>query len=370
MKKIINWTIGSFLRTLFRIVAYLIVGSIIAILCNKIGINLFIDVNASTATNWSQGLPNISRGEFYRCTGNNCTNIGLNDNGLTLEDTSIRRLFSTNNINFDRPVIFQFPTGTLKSDYLYLGEVYICGSKNYSDSSYTIFSAPYSTPMISNSNQIAINYMGLGSRPGADSADCSFKLCRLYSGLFVPNEVSTWASLKLNPNKAINDMHFAIFSYNVRELGIYTDAIKSIIENSNGSVVEAVDKITAEAKKTNDTLNDTDVTDSTNQASDFFNKFDSGDTGSLMNLISLPLKFLNRLNSSCKAVNLPIPHFTNINLPCMSTIYNQNNDFKPVFDIIRLIINGLICYKCLRSLIYFINELKDPEKDNLEVLDL
>lgn len=202
-------------------------------------------LSASTANNWAQGLPNIARGEFYRCTGSNCTNIGLNNNGLTLEDGSVRRIFTTPNINFDRPVIFQFPTGSLKTGYLYLGEVYICGSKNYSDSTYTMYAGPYSTPLNSSSKQVLINYMGMNKQPGIE---ITYNLCRLYSGLFVPNEAVTWASFKLDPNTATNDINFSIISYNIKELGIYGDTIKSIIDESNGSVTNAVDKV-------NETLN-------------------------------------------------------------------------------------------------------------------
>lgn len=224
-------------------------------------------LKASTANNWAQGLPNVARGEFYRCTGSNCTNIGLDNNGLTLEDGSVRRIFTTPNINFDRPVIFQFPTGSLKTGYLYLGEVYICGSKNYSDSTYTMYAGPYSTPLNSSSKQVLINYMGLNKQPGIE---ISYNLCRLYSGLFVPNEEVTWASFKLDPNTATNDINFSIISYNIKELGIYGDTIKNIIDESNGSVTNAVDKVNDTLKKDHNYNNDASVNTEEDK-----NKFDN-----------------------------------------------------------------------------------------------
>lgn len=228
-----------------------------------------IRLKASSANNWAQGLPNVARGEFYRCTSSDCTNVGLNNNGLSLEDGSIRRIFTTPNINFDRPIIFQFPTGSLKTGYLYLGEVYICGSKNYSDSTYTMYAGPYSTPLKSSSKQVLINYMGLDEQPGIE---ITYNMCRLYTGLFVPNEAVTWASFKLEPKTAKNNINYSIISYNIKELGIYGDTIKSIIDESNGSVTNAVDKVNETLNKDNDYNNNASV--NTEEEKNKFNNYE------------------------------------------------------------------------------------------------
>lgn len=144
----------------------------------------------------------------------------------------------------------------------------------------------------------------------------------------------------------------------------YEEGVGAIIDNKS-------DEIIKEQEKTNDILNDSDITESDSEFNSFFSNFDDGDTGSLMNLVSLPLSYLERLKGTCKTVNLPLPYFGNVQLQCMSsTVYNQNNDLKPIFVLVKLLINGIICYKCLKGLIYFIKDLKEPDKDNLEVLDL
>ena len=42
MKKIFDWTVGSFFRTFGRIIAFIVIGGIIVILAEKSGIKLLI----------------------------------------------------------------------------------------------------------------------------------------------------------------------------------------------------------------------------------------------------------------------------------------------------------------------------------------
>lgn len=49
IKKVFNWSFGAFFRTIGRILAYLSIGFLLAIVCSKLGLNLgYIKVNAST----------------------------------------------------------------------------------------------------------------------------------------------------------------------------------------------------------------------------------------------------------------------------------------------------------------------------------
>lgn len=118
------------------------------------------------------------------------------------------------------------------------------------------------------------------------------------------------------------------------------------------------------------TINSDNVEESTNSATDFFNNFDSGDTGSLMNLVSLPLKFISNLNNSCTPIVLNTGYLGTINLPCMSTYLYNNSDFAGLFNIISLVLNGLIMYGCIKSIINCVSKLKNPDNDEVEVMDL
>lgn len=51
IKKVFNWSFGAFFRTIGRILAYLSIGFLLAIVCSKLGLNLgYIQVNASTVS--------------------------------------------------------------------------------------------------------------------------------------------------------------------------------------------------------------------------------------------------------------------------------------------------------------------------------
>ena len=117
-------------------------------------------------------------------------------------------------------------------------------------------------------------------------------------------------------------------------------------------------------------INSDNVEESTSSASDFFNNFDSGDTGSLMNLVSLPLKFLGNLSNSCTPIVLNTGYLGTINLPCMSTYLYSNSDFAGLFNIISLVLNGVVMYGCIKSIINCVSKLKNPDDDEVEVMDL
>lgn len=120
----------------------------------------------------------------------------------------------------------------------------------------------------------------------------------------------------------------------------------------------------------NNNINDDNVDSSQNDITNFFNQFSSGDDKGLQDIINLPLQYVSNLSSACKPINLPLGQLGQTTLPCMSTsVYNQPK-VKSIIDTISVVINGLIMYKCISSLLLFIHDLRDPDKDNLEVMDL
>lgn len=135
-------------------------------------------------------------------------------------------------------------------------------------------------------------------------------------------------------------------------------------------VIDSIEDNKKAVQDLNDDINNDNVDESSSSASSFFNNFDSGSTGNLTDIISLPLDFLSSLNNSCSPINLTIPFIdTNITIPCMSTYLSQ---FLPssLLNLIRLVINGIISYRAIASLLNFINGLKDPNNSDLEVMDL
>lgn len=145
------------------------------------------------------------------------------------------------------------------------------------------------------------------------------------------------------------------------------DAQKQLEEDKKQT--DEIKKQTEEQKKTNDTLKDDNVDSSTNQGSSFFNDFNSGDEGSLTDIVSLPLEYVQHLNDTCKPFTITAGNLGNITIPCLSSIWSST-PFAGVINTASIIINGIICYKLLTSLFLFFKELKDPDDDKVEVMDL
>lgn len=154
--------------------------------------------------------------------------------------------------------------------------------------------------------------------------------------------------------------------YSDGEIGISKINIQkselSDISNTNKDINNSI-------KDTNDTIKNDNVDGSTNQGSSFFNDFDSGDVGSLTDIISLPLNYISHLNDSCTSFVIPAGSLGNITIPCLSSIWSKTS-FSNVINTASVLINGFICYKLLLNLFYFFKDLKDPDNDKVEVMDL
>lgn len=154
------------------------------------------------------------------------------------------------------------------------------------------------------------------------------------------------------------------------QLGISAISIKSNLSNSTSNIESKVDESNKTQKDTNDTIKDDNVDSSTEQGSSFFDDFDSGDEGSLTDIISLPLQYVQSLNDTCKSFTIPLGFINdNITIPCLSSIWS-NTSFANVINTASVVLNGFICYKVLISLFYFFKDLKDPDSDKVEVMDL
>lgn len=139
--------------------------------------------------------------------------------------------------------------------------------------------------------------------------------------------------------------------------------------NSDDTINSSIKDTKDAVNDTNDTIKDDNVDSSTSQGQSFFDDFDSGDEGSLTDIVSLPLEYITHLNDSCKPFSIPTGYFGTINIPCLSTVWSTTS-FTNVINIVSAIINGLICYRVLVNLFYFFKDLKDPDNDKVEVMDL
>lgn len=124
-----------------------------------------------------------------------------------------------------------------------------------------------------------------------------------------------------------------------------------------------------EQKKTNDTLTDDNVTDSTNKAGDFFNGFTT-DTHGLTAIITAPLSLISSItSSSCSPLVIPLPYVDkDLTLPCMGSIYS--NYFGSFLSIYQMITFGIVAYWVCVRIFNLVKDFKNPDHDEIEVLDL
>ena len=144
----------------------------------------------------------------------------------------------------------------------------------------------------------------------------------------------------------------------------------SNITLKKNQTTSSIDKNTESVEKVNDTLTSEDIDKANNQGSSFFNDFDGGSEGSLTDIVSLPLQYIQSLNDSCKPFTIPLGQMGgNVTIPCLSSIWS-NTGFAGAINTAKLILNGFICYKLLVSLFLFFKDLKDPDSDKVEVMNL
>lgn len=207
-----------------------------------------IRVNAAEMGGWAENLPTLSRAQVYDCnTSNTCNQLGGTVQGLTINDVSIRDMYVANSVTVAKGgTAIQVSTPNLNPGYLYSINIYACFNKSVLNGNYRMYSHVYSSPGVSNSIELGVTRNGLSTIPGDGSQ--TFNQCNMFSGLIVPNQNSSWTALRITSNNSISGLITSVVAVETKELGVYTDTIKEIIENANGNVVDAVDKV-------NDTLN-------------------------------------------------------------------------------------------------------------------
>ena len=131
--------------------------------------------------------------------------------------------------------------------------------------------------------------------------------------------------------------------------------------------VSKLDEQTTAINDINNSINNDNI--DSGLGSDFFSDFQDNNHG-LTAIITAPLNAINSIaTSSCQALSIPIP-FTNSNvsLPCMSEIYEQN--IPTVYNIWKVVSFGIIAYFICIDIFHIVKGFKDPESDKVEVLDL
>ena len=129
-----------------------------------------------------------------------------------------------------------------------------------------------------------------------------------------------------------------------------------------------LDDINNSIKDINNNINNSDVSGAGDTAGGFFNDFKT-DTHGLTAIITAPLNTIKSLlNTSCEVLVLPLPFVSKtIELPCMATVYGQ---FQPFYSLYQVITYGFIAYWVCVRIFNLVKDFKNPEHDEVEVMDL
>lgn len=132
---------------------------------------------------------------------------------------------------------------------------------------------------------------------------------------------------------------------------------------------QKLDDINNQLGDINNNLTNSDTSGATSSAGDFFNNFEDKNFG-LSDIITMPLQFINNITSStCEPLNLQVPFVDqNLQLPCMREVYEDN--FGSLLTIYQIITGGIISYWICVQIYALVKGFKDPDKDEIEVMDL
>lgn len=141
------------------------------------------------------------------------------------------------------------------------------------------------------------------------------------------------------------------------------------IESKLGATNSKLDSVKESINDTNETLNDDNTSESTDKAGEFFNGFTTNTHG-LTGIITAPLTLIGNItSSSCSPLSVPLPFVNkNLSLPCMSSIYSQY--FGNFYDMYKIITFGIVAYWVCVRIFNLVKDFKNPEHDEIEVMDL
>lgn len=119
----------------------------------------------------------------------------------------------------------------------------------------------------------------------------------------------------------------------------------------------------------NDSINSSDTSGAQDSFGGFFDNFEDNDYG-LSDIIKTPLTFIQGLSTNtCTPITLPLPFVDqNLVLPCIKPIFQEH--FSPLLTVYQLITFGIISYFIVINIFKTVRGFKNPDSNNVEVLEL
>lgn len=382
MKKIFNWSIGSFFRTIGRLIAYFVIFFIIVTIVSKsdkLSSLLFMSVKADTTPNyWITNTDVPTYFDLFDCTESTCNRVNSDNytnEMIELNETGGRQFTVTTRpytIYRNGIVIRTSSNARYNVGYLYQTTFYVCSDAFMDNASNTIYPSYYGDAFTNNNVFQSSNSYNLSGLPGLAPR---WNYCYAFSTIFSPGENGTYINLRLKSTSKING-YYALVGFKSESLGLYSGEVESIVQNSGFATATSVEEVKTatnevkqEIQSTNNTLNNDNVDESLTEADGFFNGFTTNTHG-LTGIITAPLNAIQSLTSkTCSPLVLPIPFVDkDLTLPCMRQIYTDNfGGFMNLYDVIII---GIVSYWVLVRIFTLVKDFKNPDHDEIEVVDL
>lgn len=377
-------------------------------------------VNAEAFSDyWGYDLSHLQRGQFYDCRDSSSCSTAvttIGEWGYNQDMTEAYPGFYSNSLTVvagSYGAIFRsmFSETMFLTNHLYNMSLYVCYNSSYNIelvNFYTggatdIINLTYPSK-VNSTNFYSVNnipYAYIGNSDTADSGDM-FTKCGVLVSLFTPAKAGYWFGVQFTGATTFSSRFFVVgykFTDTGATNGLTSAQVQKVIDNSNLATAndieevnsslekvskdinelnetqketnEKLDDVNSSIKDTQDTIKDSNVDDSTSTAGGFFNDFTT-DMHGLTSIITAPLNLISSLtSSSCTPLSLQIPFLESnntLNLPCMSSIYNEY--FGSFLTVYQTITFGLIAYWVCVRFFAMVKDFKNPDKDEIEVMDL
>lgn len=225
----------------------------------------------------------------------------------------------------------------------------------------------------------SIAIANLELEPGTYTISLTPSLPNNYGYIYIGTNGSIATNIRDKRTFTIDSAQTVPFRF-VRKEGTYNNETFNIMLQK-GSIATAyepygekicsnkLDQTNTQLGSLNDSLNNSDSSGATSDASEFFSGFTT-DTFGLTSIITAPLNLIGSItSSSCTPLGLPLPYVNKtLELPCMSSIYSQY--FGSFFTLYQTITFGIIAYWVCVRIFNLVKDFKNPDHDEIEVLDL
>lgn len=242
---------------------------------------------------------------------------------------------------------------------------WVNGVYNYRDYQYN-----YSSYQVENSYKYTVITYVVKPTTGFSFMFIPFATDRYWNGTFwfAGAEIKNLGSKSLTSEEITDIMSRQTLQIQ-NDLNALSNNIGNKLDSIESGVNNKLDDTNSKLDDMNSNITDSNSSGATDSAGGFFNNFEDNDFG-LSGIITAPLNTIKTITSNtCTPLNLTIP-FVNKNmvLPCMNDIYEEH--FGSFLDIYQIITFGIISYWVCVQIYAMVKGFKNPDKDEIEVMDL